>query len=165
MIVDLKKIFANDNATLPLEHTLDMSALDVFDQFPLKSGVTLDGNVSSSAGLVKLSAKIGFVYDAPCDRCGADTAKSHSVTVDKLLAVSIEGDDSDTIIIVPDMKLDLDELIYTETVVSLPTKHLCGNDCKGVCTKCGNNLNKGECGCPKKEIDPRLAALADLLNE
>ena len=33
-----------------------------------------------------------------------------------------------------------------------------------ICPKCGKNLNEGKCGCPEKEIDPRLSALADLLN-
>ena len=63
------------------------------------------------------------------------------------------------------MKLDLDELVYSEVIVSLPMKHLCSEECRGICFKCGKNLNDGDCDCPKKEIDPRLAALADLLKE
>ena len=63
------------------------------------------------------------------------------------------------------MKLDLDELVYSEVVVSVPMKHLCKEDCKGICEKCGKNLNEGECGGPKREIDPRLSALADLLKD
>ena len=62
------------------------------------------------------------------------------------------------------MKLDLNELVYSEVIVSLPMKHLCKDDCKGICVKCGKNLNEGRCDCPEKEIDPRLSALAELLN-
>jgi len=61
------------------------------------------------------------------------------------------------------MKFNLEEFLYSETIVSLPMKHLCSEDCKGICSKCGKNLNEGKCDCPDREIDPRLAVLADLL--
>ena len=87
------------------------------------------------------------------------------MALDKALASSIEGEDSDTILLVPDMKLDLDDFLYTEVIVNLPLKHLCSEDCKGLCAKCGKDLNEGDCGCPKKEIDPRLAILQKLLEK
>ena len=121
------------------------------------------GEITNKASLVRLEAEITFEFDASCDRCGTRTAKRHTLKISKSLATSIEGEESDTIITVPDMKLNLDELIYTETVTNLPMKHLCDENCKGICSKCGKILNEGECGCPKKEIDPRLKARADLL--
>ncbi len=164
MIIDLKHIFVNENSALPIEYSLDLSDTEHSGSFPLKKPVEFKGTVSNKAGLVRFRAEINYVYDAPCDRCGIDTAKPITVKVDKSLATVIEGEDSDTILLVPDMKLDIDEFIYTEVIVSLPLKHLCSDSCKGICSKCGKNLNKGECGCQVKEIDPRLQALADLLN-
>ena len=70
---------------------------------------------------------------------------------------------SDEMILVQDFKLDLYELVYTEVVLAMPSKHLCTKDCKGLCFKCGKNLNDGPCGCATKEVDPRLKALAELL--
>jgi uncharacterized protein len=87
------------------------------------------------------------------------------VTLEKSLAPEIAGEDNEDIILVEDMKLDLDELVYTEIIISLPMKHLCRKDCKGICSSCGKNLNEEECSCNKKQIDPRLQALADLLKE
>ncbi len=164
MIIDLKSIFVNDNASLPVDYMLDLSALEYAGEFPLKKPVALSGTISNKASLVRLCAQIVFEYQAPCDRCGKPTAADVKVEVDKILATSIEGEDSDTILLVPDMKLDLDDLIYTETVVNLPMKHLCKEDCKGVCSKCGKDLNDGKCDCPEKEIDPRLSVLAQLLD-
>lgn len=163
MVVDLKKIFVSDNSSLPIEAELDMSSLSYYGQFPLKSPVKLTGRVLSRASIVGLDAEITYEFDSPCDRCGVEFVSPVTVRLDKVLAVSAEGEDNEDIILVPDMTLDLDELIYTEVVVSLPTKHLCREECKGICVKCGKNLNQGECGCPKKEIDPRLSALADLI--
>ena len=163
MIIDLKHIFVNDNSVLPLEYQLDMSDVEYMGEYPLKKPVCIKGTISNKASLVRLDASIIYDYEAPCDRCGVETVRKHTLTLDKSLAVSIEGEESDTILITPDMKLDLDELVYSETVVSLPMKHLCSEECLGICFKCGKNLNEGKCGCPEKEIDPRLAALAELL--
>lgn len=164
MIIDLKQIFVTDNSSLPLEYALDLSDVEYSGLFPLKESVILNGTVSNKASLIRLEAEIVYYFDAPCDRCGLKTVKKHTVTVSKSLASSIEGEESDTILIVPDMKLDLDELIYTEVIMSLPMKHLCKKECKGICSKCGKNLNDGNCNCETKEIDPRLSALAELLN-
>lgn len=165
MILDLKRIFATVGATMPVSFTGDMSALDFAGTFPLKEPVKADGTVSNEAGLVMLRLRIEYIYEAPCDRCGIQTKKSHTVVLERALATAIEGEESDTILTVPDMKLDVDELVSTEVIVDLPTKHLCREDCKGICPKCGKDLNEGDCDCPKREIDPRLSALADLLKQ
>ncbi len=165
MIIDLKHIFVNDNSSQPLEYSLDMSDLEYMGEYPLKKPVKLKGKIFNKASLVRLEASVVFEYEAPCDRCGTNTRREHTVTLDKSLAVSIEAEESDTILITPDMKLNLDELVYSEVVVSLPMKHLCDEECKGICFKCGKNLNEGECNCVKKEIDPRLAVLAELLKD
>ncbi len=165
MIIDLKQVFVTDNFSLPIKDQLDLSTLDYMGDYPLKNPVLIEGAISNKASLVRLEAIISFEYDAPCDRCGTRTAKKHTFKVSKSLATSIEAEESDTIITVPDMKFNLDEFLYGETVTNLPMKHLCSDSCKGICEKCGKNLNDGECGCQKKEIDPRLAALAELLEQ
>jgi uncharacterized protein len=39
--------------------------------------------------------------------------------------------------------------------LNLPVRFLCKEDCKGVCTKCGKNLNEGECECvPEEKSSP-----------
>lgn len=163
MIIDLKKIFVNEDSSLPLSYALDLSDVEYMGTYPLKKPVILKGSIENKASLIRFDAEISYDFDAPCDRCGDDTVKKHTVVVQKSLASSIEGDDSDTILLVPDMKLDLDEFLYSEVIMSLPMKHICSEMCKGICHKCGKNLNQGKCNCVEKEIDPRLAVLADLL--
>jgi uncharacterized protein len=60
--------------------------------------------------------------------------------------------------------LDVDKLIYGEILVNWPMKILCKNDCKGICNRCGANLNLGECGCDRAELDPRMAVIRDIFN-
>jgi uncharacterized protein len=61
--------------------------------------------------------------------------------------------------------LDVDEELLEMLEMDFPTKILCREDCAGLCPKCGKNLNLGTCNCVTKEIDPRLAPLAKLLEK
>ena len=61
-------------------------------------------------------------------------------------------------------ELDLDEVVTTAFVPAMDTKNLCSEDCKGLCAKCGADLNLGPCGC-RPDVDPRWAALAQLLDD
>ncbi len=164
MVIDLKRIFANDGSALQINHSLDMSDVDFMGNFPLKNPIEITGSVSNRAGVVALNLVINYNFVAPCDRCGVFTEHNHIITVDKLLATAIERQESDTIITVPDMKLDVDEFVYSEVILDLPTKHLCKANCKGICLKCGKNLNDGDCDCDTREVDPRLAKLMELLD-
>ena len=164
MILDLKRIFATDGSVLKIEHTLDMSDVDFMGNYPLNKPIKINGSVFNKASVVYLNLNIEYTFNSPCDRCGVDTEHNHTVIVDKLLATAIERQESDTIITVPDMKLDVDEFVYSEVILDLPSKHLCKPDCKGICYKCGKNLNEGECSCSDKEVDPRVSKLMELLN-
>lgn len=165
MTLDLRRIFATDGACMPVSYEMDMSSVDRAGAFPLKRPVEIRGSVSNRADTVQLSLAVTYWYTAPCDRCGEETTRKYTFSLERALAVSIEGEESDTIITVPDMRLDVDELVFTEVFGDLPTKFLCSGDCRGLCPKCGKNLNEGDCDCPKREIDPRFAALADLLDK
>jgi uncharacterized protein len=59
-------------------------------------------------------------------------------------------------------KIDLTELATEQVLLNLPTQIFCGQECKGLCPKCGANLNEVSCNCETKEIDPRWSALKKL---
>jgi len=165
MTLELKRIFANSGAVMSIEHELDMSDVDHAGGFPLKKPVRISGSVTNKADVIELHLDMSYDYSGLCDRCGAEVTRRYDISLNKALALSIEGEESDTILTVPEMQLDVDELVFTEVYMSLPTKFLCKSDCAGLCVKCGKNLNDGACNCSQKEIDPRLAKLADLLNQ
>jgi len=59
-------------------------------------------------------------------------------------------------------EVDLSPLIREEVLLALPTRPLCREDCRGLCPRCGTNLNQDECRCPEPAGDPRLAVLRSL---
>ena len=58
--------------------------------------------------------------------------------------------------------LDITDIVRESILAELPQKVLCKDDCRGLCPKCGKNLNQGQCDCDLHEVDPRLAILAKL---
>lgn len=59
-------------------------------------------------------------------------------------------------------EIDLSPLVYEQVILALPTHPLCREECKGLCSRCGTNLNLGQCGCREEWHDPRLAVFATL---
>ena len=163
MILDLKKAFITDGYVAPIEFELDLSDIEFSGVFPLKKPISVSGKVTNKAGVVLLSIHCVACYDAPCDRCGEEAVREITVDNEYILATEIENEDNDFILLVSDMKLNLAELCRTDVLLHIPMKHLCCDDCRGICAQCGTNLNKDTCSCGGKEIDPRLQALADLL--
>lgn len=55
--------------------------------------------------------------------------------------------------------LELDDVLKEQVLLALPMKRICRDDCKGLCPRCGQNLNLGKCACKAEKIDARLAGL------
>ena len=53
----------------------------------------------------------------------------------------------------------------TNFLMNVEGKYLCSEDCKGLCQHCGADLNEGDCGCSQENIDPRWAALVDIMEK
>jgi len=59
-------------------------------------------------------------------------------------------------------EIDLTPLVYEQILLALPTRPLCGEECRGLCPRCGINRNSGRCSCVVEAGDPRWSALRNL---
>lgn len=59
-------------------------------------------------------------------------------------------------------QVDLTEMIRQNVLLALPIVTLCQENCQGLCSQCGHDLNLGPCEC-KPEVDTRLSILEKLL--
>jgi uncharacterized protein len=84
-------------------------------------------------------------------RVAADAGQA-ALSADDLMLSSYEGEE-----------VDLTPLVYEQTLLGLPTRPLCRDSCRGLCSRCGGNLNLGPCDCPAAPADPRLAILHTLV--
>ena len=116
----------------------------------------------------------------PCARCAEDAAAPIDTRFEDFAAMPgdetdddgdaaeetaagrQDGDDARVALVGGVPHLDLAAVCWEEFLLALPLAPLCRPDCKGLCARCGANLNEGACACPKDEGDPRLAVLRGL---
>lgn len=165
MKIDLTDLFNGNSKELNISHTVDMSDLVYSTYTPIKEGVKVNGKLYIRADVVFLDVDISFTFTGFCDRCAEDLTKNFDFKIKKVVVEKLQNEkDDDDYIVVENRVLDLDAFVWEEVSLSLPSKMLCSEDCKGLCPQCGANLNVSECDC-KKDIDPRLSALLQLLDE
>jgi len=164
MRLDLKHIIHTPGARQDFSYELDLSGVELFGERPFQRPLQVSGAVRNMAGALELTGVAATVRDTRCDRCLKPLSLPFRIDVDTLLAEELEDEESDEIVLLEDGQADLDEIFTTACILSLDGKVLCSEDCKGLCPKCGKDLNLGPCGCGK-ELDPRFAVLAKLLDQ
>lgn len=164
MRLDFREIIHVPGASLPFSFQLDLSQEEFFGEHPIPRPVTVEGSVKNIADVLVLEGEAKSLLDYTCDRCMSGFSREKTVPLSFLLAETLEGEDDGEIVLLEDGEIDVGELAYTAFILDMDTKHLCSEDCKGLCPGCGVNLNQEPCRC-KKQADPRWAALEQLLNK
>lgn len=163
MVLDLKQIFNIPGEELPIDYSVDLSGYELYGVHPFVSPVSVKGRVFNEAGIVTLSYTATFTLRLPCDRCLDEFDRDYRYSFEEIV-VSEESAEHEEYIAAADAQLDLDELCLSDILLQLPSKQLCKEDCKGLCSICGKNRNEMDCNCRQKEVDPRLAVLSELLD-
>ena len=164
MRLNLREILHVPGASLPFAFQMDLSDLDFYGERPVREPVQVSGTVRNMADALVLEGTAETTLDLICDRCLKPFRQDMRVPVETLLAETLEDEENDEILLLDNGEVDLDEVFTTALVLAMDSKHVCSEDCKGLCATCGADLNEGPCGC-KPEIDPRFAALAQLLDK
>ncbi len=165
MQLDFTNLFNSDSEVVNIDYNIKFDDFQYSTYQPLKNGADVRGKAYCRADVVYLDLSISFDFFGVCDRCAEDFERQYSFDLNRIVVQRLENEnDSDDYIVVENNVLDLDDLVYQEIQLFLPQKILCKEDCKGLCPKCGKNLNSGDCDC-KADVDPRMAALLQLLDE
>lgn len=113
-----------------------------------------------------IKTKVNLTMEIPCDRCLEPVNVNFDFDIEKEADMSRTDEERteglDELSYIEDFNLDVDMLIRNELFVHMPLKVLCREDCRGICRKCGANLNNGTCGCDVTELDPRMAVIRDI---
>lgn len=166
MQLDFTNLLNSSADSIDIDYHFDADDFMYSTYKPLKNGVDIKGRAYQKVGVVFLDLDVKFDFFGVCDRCADDVEKRYELSLNKIIVNSMENDndDYDDYIVVENNILDVDEYVKEELNLFLPAKMLCDDNCKGLCQKCGKNLNYEKCECAK-DVDPRLAALSDLLIE
>ena len=163
MRLNLREIIEIPGASLPFECELEADGLD----FPSVVGYSgrphAVGRVYNEAGVLRLEGTLTADMTCVCDRCGAEFDSVKETVLDAVIVEEDTGVNPELFILDGD-EIDLSEILSTLFILDMETKFLCTEDCKGLCDRCGKNLNLGPCGC-RKQLDPRFAVLEQLLDK
>jgi uncharacterized protein len=134
----------------------------------------ISGKASRSGHQVRLRGRITARAEVDCDRClkAVDVPVETSFDVTYVPAADYGAEPEAAELQEEDLSLsvfdgetiDVDDLVREQVLLALPTRALCGEDCKGLCPVCGADRNQDGCNCASTEVDPRWAALKNLVN-
>ena len=166
MMLGLSKIIETPGASVPFSTLVDLSDLCYGVSYPVTEPVAAEGIVRNTAGVLVMTGSIKTTIHGICDRCAANFDREIDFPIDVVLVTELANEENEDEWVFPleGDSADLDDIVRTVFVLNLDSKLLCDEDCKGLCHRCGKNLNDGPCNC-QKELDPRFAALRQLLEK
>ena len=167
MYLDMTPILSGAADTLPFEFSFTPDADGViaalFSDVTFPEPILVKGLVKNMAGYMVLSADVDVKYRTACARCAEPVCSELAISFEKDIASDDVSRENDDYIFIEEKKLDLVAPVEEQLLLEMPSRTLCREDCRGLCPKCGKNLNEGPCSCPAHEPDPRLAVLKTLL--
>lgn len=159
-ILDFSSLISGEKKALPFDLEIDFPpfAEDIISCNGKFVGAVEDKNEEYS-----LSFKMTAELKVLCSRCAEEM--SFSSSQENFLPICGKKPERGTeeFECFKKGKINLTEILREFLILSLPSQFLCKENCAGLCPNCGANLNEVKCKCIKKEIDSRLAPLADLL--
>lgn len=168
MRVELADVISSENKEMSEQVEIEFLSFDSkLGQFPVvkKEPFVLTFTNEENKRLF-IQGKTEVTIAIPCSRCLEEVARVFPLVVEKEISLNGGGENAmDGFSYMSGTSLDVDQLIFGEILVSWPMKVLCKEDCKGICKRCGANLNLAECQCQKTELDPRMAAIQDIFNK
>jgi len=168
MLINLSDVLSRDEKVVSMEAEVELDSFQsrlgsfpITEKTPLSIRIHNTGNkVLEITGTMELGALI------PCSRCLEDVKTMIHLDILRKIDMKLSEEDRikelDEDSYITGYDLDVEGLVYDELMSSWPMKVICRDDCKGICSKCGANLNKGDCGCDRTSLDPRMAAFLDV---
>jgi uncharacterized protein len=159
-LIDVSDLISNPGASraVRVEETIEGLATQlaaVPDDRPIGAELLLESIVD---GIV-VSGPVSGVMMLTCARCLKPFDRVFEIPVQELYAPEVDPNADEYPLV--EGHVDLEPLIRDAVVLAMPFAPLCRQDCRGLCSRCGGDLNFGECTC-LPDVDPRWAPLSDL---
>lgn len=146
----------------------------VGDAFEEDDHASLNASITRIGKNITIDGTLQFTSHPDCDRCLAHYNDESFIPLYTVLAPLYEnqrqrerGEGMDSGLVKEDLefgyyegdRFDLAEIVQEQLVLAQPMKHLCKDNCLGLCQRCGKDLNAGPCKCQDKSTHPRWAPL------
>lgn len=165
MQIDVSSIKSSKGASmkLKLSESIEFSSKRL-GELEFKEPIVLEGTISNKGDQFLLKADIKTTILLKCNRCYKAVAREIDLTIEEMFAENSIGKDEEIWTFTGNI-IELNPVIISNIALDIPMKVLCSGDCKGLCPKCGHDLNESDCGCDMTEIDPRFEKLWSLFKD
>lgn len=166
MVLDVSSILKETGGRIDINTELDFADIDFLgESFHFTAPLKLIGKIYNNGKSLRLTVDAEGKMLVHCARCMKEfeTDINYTVAEDFMQedGVAVEDD----IILFSGTEIELDEIVSNAFLMNVSGKYLCRDDCKGLCSKCGKDLNEGDCGCSDDDIDPRWLGLKNIIDK
>lgn len=168
MLIDLSRVLTHEGKKLnmTIEPSGDSYVCEM-GSFPYvgKSSVSLT-IMHTENQVIRLEGKGTITVLIPCSRCLENVEVPISIEISEEIDMKLTDQERieslDESSYIQDKQLDTEKLLHNEILIRWPMRVLCKENCKGICSRCGANLNQGSCDCDTADLDPRMAVITDI---
>ncbi len=169
MLVNLSDVLTSEGKVETTTVSLEMTSFDSrMGEFLITKKSPIEFTFTNiGVNKAKVEGGVELTFETKCDRCLTEVPTTLSLRFDRIVTspdAERTEDDEEELNFMEGYQLNVETFVYNEILENWPFKILCKEDCKGVCPKCGQNLNMGDCGCDTFVPDPRMAAIQDIFN-
>ncbi|MGN1050378.1 MAG: YceD family protein [Selenomonadaceae bacterium] len=170
MILNVSEAKARAGEPVSFSFASDAESIGALsDTFSFEGEVLVKGTITYTGIAFRLEGSISCTKSFDCDRCLEHTIQQQELDFCENFKQGAEpepsGEQSEDVNYFDGDTVDILDLVRDNMLAAQPLNNICNADCRGLCLKCGANLNHGDCGCDRFVVDPRLAALQQLLEK
>jgi uncharacterized protein len=153
MNLNIRQVFNVVGTRKVLDFKVPLEELSSVREYSFSTPVEVVGEVYNRAGIVNLEYTVKATLLLNCDRCLERFEREYTYDFQHTVVRTLSNhshDDDDEYIVADGDYIDTTYIAVSDLLLRLPTKILCKEDCKGLCQRCGQNLNHGVCDCSGK---------------
>ena len=171
MLINLSELFPVEGKSKTYDLELEMTQFHAPDggygigeKHPVKLVITNQGDK-----VLTVKGEADVCLEMPCSRCLDPVKVPFHLEIDQKVDMKQTDEDRaadlDEQFYINGYNLDVDQLVGNELTLNLPMAVLCSDDCKGICDRCGTNLNHETCDCDNRPLDPRMSVIQDIFKQ
>lgn len=139
--------------------------IDSDDRSWVNGSIAVSGEVVNNGRVIELEGLIHLTANYECDRCLKSFSKQVEIPFTEDFKEELDNKDGGEVTYYQGDEIDIADLVRETIFLAKPLNTVCSEECRGLCLKCGIDLNISECTCDRSVIDPRLVALQQLLDK
>lgn len=171
MEISLVRVLSQEGKTESFHFSPELSEIEIAGEaYPVLESTPVDIHLMhTEKNVLKITGGMELKLGLTCARCLCPVERTFTLDFEREIHLALTDQEKEELregfsFIEKDV-LYVDGLIRNELLVQWPIRVLCKDDCKGICSRCGANLNIQTCDCDTAVPDPRMAAIRDIFSK